>query len=960
MKKAVYIVLFFCSILSVSAQVVRKSIPPTSSSVDDSKNIPLVITGDQPNAPVASAAATVTANSFVASWTSVAGVTGYQLDVSPNNFTTYVTGFFAKELTTTTATVSGLLAGTNYRYRVRAVNARGMSANSNTVVASTLKLIQVITFPAVTDKTLGDAIFPLSATASSGLTVTYSTTSVKVTLNQNQVTLRGAGRVSIVANQAGDATYDLAPAVTQSFCIKPAKPTVTINSAAPTAPALTSNATAGNQWFYNGAIITGAVNRTYTATSMGVYRVNVMVDDCVNSSDDVSVAVAPTAAPVTAITSTGFNTSWNSVTGAASYLLDVSADNFATFVSGYNGRELTTTTHTVNGLTGGTAYRYRVRSKNGSLTSANSNVVNVTTSKANQTITFAALPERTLADAPFTLSATASSGLAVTFSTTSDKVTISGNQVTITKAGRASIVANQAGNTVFNAAPAVTQSFCIKPAKPTVTVNTAVPSAPVLTSNATTGNQWFYNGAIITGAVNATYTATRSGTYTVNVKVDDCTSAFSNDVNVTTITLNAPIAAAATAITTTSFTASWSSEVGATSYLLDVSADNFVTFLTGYNGKELTAIAQAVTGLAVAKTYSYRVRAKNASLTSTNSNVVNVTTAKQDQAITFAALPERTLGDASFTLAATASSSLAVAFSTTSDKVTISSNQVTITKAGRVSIVANQAGNNVFNAAPTVTQSFCVKPAKPVVNITDASPSAPLLTSNSSVGNQWFLDGVAVEGATSTTYTAKKSGTYKVNVKVDDCVSAFSDDLVMVVVPIPVAPEAAAAKELTTSSFLASWSSVEGATKYQLDVSADDFTTFVSDFNSKEFTATSAIVEGLNAGSQYKYRVRAVNAGGISGHSVAITAVTKIITGDLYHREFSVAPNPVDDVFQVNGLVGEVTKMELVDMKGSVVPLLFERNNDSLSASLAQLVQGLYLLRVFHNNKLVQLKLVKK
>jgi hypothetical protein len=960
MKKAIYIVLFFCSILSVSAQVVRQPLYSISPSDNGSKNTVLIVAGDLPNAPVASAAATITANSFVASWTAVTGATSYQLDVSSNNFTTYVTGYFAKELTATTETVSGLLPGTNYRYRVRAVDTRGTSANSNTIVASTLKLSQVITFPAVADKTMGDAIFPLSATASSGLTVTYSTTSVKVTLNQNQVTLRGAGRVSIVANQAGDGTYDLAPAVTQSFCIKPVKPTVSVSNTAPTAPVLTSNATTGNQWYYNGAIISGAVNTTYTATNMGLYRVNVMVDDCVNSSNDISVGVAPTAAAATAITSTGFNTSWNSVTGATSYLLDVSADNFVTFVSGYNGRELTTTTHTVTGLAPAKAYRYRVRSKNGSLTSVNSNVVSVTTSKANQTITFAALPERTLGDAPFTLSATATSSLTVAFSTTSDKVTISGNQATITKAGRASIVANQAGNTVFNAAPAVTQSFCIKPAKPTVTINSTVPNAPVLTSSATVGNQWFYNGVSISGAVNTTYTATRSGTYTVNVKVDDCTSTFSNDVNVTTITLNAPIAAAATAITTFSFTASWSSEIGATSYLLDVSADNFVTFLTGYNGKELTATTQAVAGLAVAKTYSYRVRAKNASLTSANSNVVNVTTAKQDQAITFAALPERTLGDAPFTLTATASSSLTLTFSTTSDKISLVGTEVIITKAGRASIVANQAGNSVFNAAPAVTQSFCIKPAKPTVNITDAAPAAPVLTSSSLQGNQWFQDGVAIEGATNATYTAKKSGTYKVNVKVDDCVSAFSDDLVIVVVPIPAAPVAAPATDLTTTSFLASWSPVEGATKYQLDVSADDFATFVGDFKSKEFTATSTVVEGLNAGSQYKYRVRSVNAGGVSGHSVAITAATMIITGDLFTQEFSVAPNPIEDVFQVKGLVGEVTKMELVDMKGSVFPLFFERNSDSLSASLANLVTGLYLLRVSYNKELIQLKLVKK
>jgi hypothetical protein len=219
---------------------------------------------------------------------------------------------------------------------------------------------------------------------------------------------------------------------------------------------------------------------------------------------------------------------------------------------------------------------------------------------------------------------------------------------------------------------------------------------------------------------------------------------------------------------------------------------------------------------------------------------------------------------------------------------------------------------------------------------------------------------VAIESATGTTHTAKKTGTYKVNVRVDDCLSAFSDDLVIVVVPIPAAPVAAPATDITTTSFLASWSPVEGATKYQLDVSADDFATFVGDFKSKEFTATSTVVEGLNAGSQYKYRVRAVNAGGVSNNSPAITVLTAAITGDVKIIEFTVSPNPIEDVFQVNGLKGGETNMQIIDMKGCVFPIFFERNGDSLTASTAHLVSGLYLLRIFYQDELIQLKLLKK
>jgi hypothetical protein len=58
--------------------------------------------------------------------------------------------------------------------------------------------------------------------------------------------------------------------------------------------------------------------------------------------------------------------------------------------------------------------------------------------KASQTITFGALGAKTLADGPFTVSATASSGLPVSFaSATAAVCTVDGSTVTITGAGAA-------------------------------------------------------------------------------------------------------------------------------------------------------------------------------------------------------------------------------------------------------------------------------------------------------------------------------------------------------------------------------------------------------------------------------------------------------------------------------------------------------------------------------------------
>ncbi|RYY19742.1 MAG: T9SS type A sorting domain-containing protein [Sphingobacteriaceae bacterium] len=80
----------------------------------------------------------------------------------------------------------------------------------------------------------------------------------------------------------------------------------------------------------------------------------------------------------------------------------------------------------------------------------------------DQTIDFAALAVKTVGDAPFGLTATASSGLPVGFSIVSGPATISGSTVTLTGDGNVTIAANQAGNASFNAAKTVTQSFVVQ------------------------------------------------------------------------------------------------------------------------------------------------------------------------------------------------------------------------------------------------------------------------------------------------------------------------------------------------------------------------------------------------------------------------------------------------------------------------------------------------------------------
>ena len=80
--------------------------------------------------------------------------------------------------------------------------------------------------------------------------------------------------------------------------------------------------------------------------------------------------------------------------------------------------------------------------------------------KAGQTISFGALAAKTYGDGSFTLGATATSGLAVSYSSSDPTVaTVAGNTVTILKAGTTTITASQLGNANYNAAAPVPQTL---------------------------------------------------------------------------------------------------------------------------------------------------------------------------------------------------------------------------------------------------------------------------------------------------------------------------------------------------------------------------------------------------------------------------------------------------------------------------------------------------------------------
>lgn len=101
------------------------------------------------------------------------------------------------------------------------------------------------------------------------------------------------------------------------------------------------------------------------------------------------------------------------------------------------------------------------------------------------------------------------------------------NYIEVTGAGKVRIKVTQEGNEFFYAAEDAIYEFCVSPLKPLITVDASNPF--LLTSNSTTGNQWYENKIKIVGATTASYLTNKNGQFMVEALNPEptCPSTFS-------------------------------------------------------------------------------------------------------------------------------------------------------------------------------------------------------------------------------------------------------------------------------------------------------------------------------------------------------------------------------------------------------------------------------------------------
>ena len=404
---------------------------------------------------------------------SYTAVDQYGNPFTASSLTYNVTGT-AATLNSGSGTLTGVSAGSV------TVTATSGSVTSNPVSVSVGLDSQTVTFPAPASQAALTSE-TLSATASSGLPITYSVSTGSVcSVSGNVVSLLTAGTCTLTATQPGNTQYGAA-SQTVSFAVTLAAQTITFAalSGQQVGATFTVNATASSGLAVALTSLTPSICSPTSAIAVGTCTIQATQPGnnvyAAATSVSQSFTVSPVPPALKSITLSAGNTSLN--VNDTTTLTATGYDQYGNVFAITPTFNVTGTAITISGITvtGAAAGSASVTASSGAVTS---NSVSFTVSLIPQTITFPAPTPGTT----FTLSATASSNLPVTYSTNSTACTVSGNTVTEVSAGDCLILADQAGNSVYAAAPEVSQDVTIGQ---TVSFVSVSPSSATLSPGAT-------------------------------------------------------------------------------------------------------------------------------------------------------------------------------------------------------------------------------------------------------------------------------------------------------------------------------------------------------------------------------------------------------------------------------------------------------------------------------------------
>ncbi|SMC84509.1 Ig-like domain-containing protein, partial [Pedobacter africanus] len=343
------------------------------------------------------------------------------------------------------------------------------------------------------------------------------------------------------------------------------------------------------------------------------------------------------------------------------------------------------------------------------------------------------------------------------------------------------------GNTCPSAASAgITVTVNPLPPAPTITASGLTTfcagGSVTLTSSALTGNQWYRDGVLLSGATGQTYVANASGAYTV-VFTDGntCPSAASAGITITVNPL--PPAPTVTASGPTIFCAGGSvtlSSSSATSYQWY----RGTTLLTGETQQTYTAIESG--------SYTVVVTDGNSCASPASASVsVTVNPLPAQPTVTASGLTTFCAGGS---VILTSSSAVSYQWYRGNILLTGETQQTyTATESGKYTVVVTNASNCAGPVSNEVMVTVNALPIQPVITANGGTifcdGESVVLSTSANGSYQWYLNGTPITNATGQTYEAKVAGKYTVVVtNTSNCASPVSNEITVTVNALPVIP----------------------------------------------------------------------------------------------------------------------------------------------------------------------------
>jgi hypothetical protein len=559
-------------------------------------------------------------------------------------------------------------------------------------------------------------------------------------------------------------------------------PTATLTTTTPTtfcqggSVVLTAPAGTGNtyQFLLNGTAISGATAATYTATASGAYSVTVTnAGGCSATSAATTVTVNPATTATFAYSGATFCASGTNPTAT------VTGTAGGTFAS-TTGLSLNATTGAIN-LAASTPGTYTVTySVGGTCPSSATAAVTITAAP----VAAFSYPTATTYCAGSASTVTPSLGTGATAGTFSAAAGLAINATT----GVISLATSTAGTYTVTNTVAAANGCAATTATTSVTVTPAASAAFTYSGTTFCVSGATAPAATVTGTAGGTFTSTTGLTLNATTGAITLASSTPGAYTVTYTVAGACGATATAAITITAPQAATFSYGPTTTYCVSGTTSPAVVLGTGATAGAFTS----TTGLSLNATTGAITLASSTPGTYTVTNTVAAASgcaaATATTTVTITAAPVATFSYATTAGCAGSTSAVTPTLGTgaTAGAFTSATGLSINATTGAINLATSTAGTyTVTNtlaaangcAAATATATFTVNPRPAAPTLTAIrSGSTTTLTSSAATGNQFYLNGTAVAGATGQTYVVNGAaallGSYTVTTtNANGCVS---------------------------------------------------------------------------------------------------------------------------------------------------------------------------------------------